>query len=135
MRRVGYDADTQTYTFRDSNGSLWESAPGNRYGRLTQIGGSTREAPSSVSMKSYRVSIAELREDEENPRQSSENLPESTERPPRRRFTDFGNLTQSDDPVIRREDWRLLAPFMLLVCLVLLLVWRMLKVNTAADGN
>lgn len=37
MRRVGYDADTQTYTYRDSDGSLWEGPPGARYGHLTQV--------------------------------------------------------------------------------------------------
>jgi hypothetical protein len=34
MTRVGYDADTQRYTFRDADGSLWESAEGSRYGTL-----------------------------------------------------------------------------------------------------
>ncbi|KAI1171052.1 carbohydrate-binding module family 50 protein [Nemania sp. FL0916] len=34
MQRIGYDADTQVYSFRDADGSIWESAPGNRYGRL-----------------------------------------------------------------------------------------------------
>ncbi|KAI1384796.1 carbohydrate-binding module family 50 protein [Hypoxylon trugodes] len=34
MQRIGYDADTQTYTFRDADGTIWESAPGNRYGQL-----------------------------------------------------------------------------------------------------
>ncbi|KAI1755456.1 carbohydrate-binding module family 50 protein [Xylaria castorea] len=38
MQRIGYDADTQVYTFRDADGSLWESAPGNRYGQLRQVG-------------------------------------------------------------------------------------------------
>ncbi|KAF7545359.1 hypothetical protein G7Z17_g9223 [Cylindrodendrum hubeiense] len=37
MSRVGYDADTQVYTFRDADGSYWESAPGNQYGRLTKV--------------------------------------------------------------------------------------------------
>ncbi|KAK7923417.1 LysM domain-containing protein [Apiospora marii] len=45
MVRIGYDADDQTYTFRDTNdGSIWESAPGSQYGRLTRISG-----PSSSS--------------------------------------------------------------------------------------
>ena len=36
--RIGYDADTQVYTYRDTNdGSTWEGAPGCRYGRLTQV--------------------------------------------------------------------------------------------------
>ncbi|KAI1081404.1 hypothetical protein F5B20DRAFT_535982 [Whalleya microplaca] len=38
MVRIGYDADDGTYTFRDTaDGSVWESAPGNRYGRLTCV--------------------------------------------------------------------------------------------------
>ncbi|OAK93834.1 hypothetical protein IQ06DRAFT_298966 [Phaeosphaeriaceae sp. SRC1lsM3a] len=38
MQRVGYDADTERYTFRDADGSLWESAPGSRYGELRPVG-------------------------------------------------------------------------------------------------
>ena len=35
--RVGYDADTQTYTYKDSSdGSLWEGPAGSRYGKLTR---------------------------------------------------------------------------------------------------
>lgn len=37
MQRVHYDADTQVYTFRDANGSLWEGPPGSRYGHLTKV--------------------------------------------------------------------------------------------------
>lgn len=37
MLRVGYDADTQVYTFRDADGSLWEGPPGSRYGHLTKV--------------------------------------------------------------------------------------------------
>ncbi|KAF3357598.1 hypothetical protein VDGD_01171 [Verticillium dahliae] len=36
VTRTGYDADTQTYSYRNSEGNHWEGAPGNRYGRLTQ---------------------------------------------------------------------------------------------------
>ncbi|CEJ80161.1 hypothetical protein VHEMI00364 [[Torrubiella] hemipterigena] len=43
MRRVGYDADTQVYTFQDADGSYWESAPGCEYGRLTRVGGSDED--------------------------------------------------------------------------------------------
>lgn len=35
MQRIGYDADTQQYTFRAQDGTIYESAPGNRYGELT----------------------------------------------------------------------------------------------------
>ncbi|KAF2674081.1 hypothetical protein BT63DRAFT_473858 [Microthyrium microscopicum] len=38
MRRVGYDADTQTYTFQDEEGNFYEGAPGARYGTLYPTG-------------------------------------------------------------------------------------------------
>ncbi len=45
MTRVGYDADTQVYTFQDEDGSLWEGPPGARYGQLTLV--SSGPSPSS----------------------------------------------------------------------------------------
>ncbi|KAK1987482.1 LysM domain-containing protein [Colletotrichum cereale] len=41
MRRVGYDADTQVYTYQDADGSYWEGAPGQQYGQLMQVSGAT----------------------------------------------------------------------------------------------
>lgn len=41
MQRIGYDADTQIYTFRDQEGAIWESAPGNQYGRLRRLNDTT----------------------------------------------------------------------------------------------
>ncbi|AEO58170.1 hypothetical protein MYCTH_2305349 [Thermothelomyces thermophilus ATCC 42464] len=46
MVRVGYDADTQVYTYRDSDGSYWEGAPGARYGKLHRVRSSTPPLPS-----------------------------------------------------------------------------------------
>lgn len=37
MVRVGYDADSQVYTFRDADGSLWEGPSGCEYGHLTKV--------------------------------------------------------------------------------------------------
>ncbi|KAJ2895847.1 hypothetical protein MKZ38_006131 [Zalerion maritima] len=37
MTRIGYDADSSTYTYRDSDGSIWEGEPGSRYGRLHRV--------------------------------------------------------------------------------------------------
>lgn len=43
MQRIGYDADTQIYTFRDAgDGTLWESEPGSRLGRLHPRGSGWR---------------------------------------------------------------------------------------------
>lgn len=45
MQRIGYDSDTQTYTFRDhSDGTLWESEPGARDGLLHRAGILSRAA-------------------------------------------------------------------------------------------
>lgn len=40
MTRIGYDADTQVYTYRDeTDGSIWEGAPGSRYGQMHRVSG------------------------------------------------------------------------------------------------
>jgi len=46
MERVGYDADTQTYSYRDSDGSYWEGDPGATYGVLHRSG--TRRQPMTI---------------------------------------------------------------------------------------
>ena len=38
LTRVGYDADTQRYTFASPSGELYQGEPGNRYGKLAKIG-------------------------------------------------------------------------------------------------
>ncbi|KAJ3549459.1 hypothetical protein NM208_g490 [Fusarium decemcellulare] len=45
MRRTGYDSDSQTYFYSDADGKCWESAPGQRYGKLVCI--DTGSEPSS----------------------------------------------------------------------------------------
>lgn len=56
MVRVGYDADTQVYTFRDTDGSLWEGPPGCQYGRMTKVA----DAPKPPSrMVSFDVEAAD----------------------------------------------------------------------------
>ncbi|KAF9463245.1 hypothetical protein BDZ94DRAFT_1321983 [Collybia nuda] len=37
MKRIGYDADTMVYTFRDEKGKLYRGAPGADYGTLTPL--------------------------------------------------------------------------------------------------
>lgn len=38
MERVGYDADSSTHTFRDADGSYWESDEGVELGQLHRVG-------------------------------------------------------------------------------------------------
>jgi hypothetical protein len=45
MRRVAYDADTQIYSYMDSDGSMWEGVPGAKYGRLHRVSNETSQAP------------------------------------------------------------------------------------------
>ncbi|KAJ4399358.1 hypothetical protein N0V85_006047 [Neurospora sp. IMI 360204] len=42
MTRIGYDADSQVYTYRDNtDGTIWEGAPGATYGKLFPVKPST----------------------------------------------------------------------------------------------
>jgi hypothetical protein len=36
MKRIGYDADTGRYYFKDTDGSIWQSSEGSEYGELTK---------------------------------------------------------------------------------------------------
>ena len=36
MRRVGYDANSGKYYFRDADGAVWEGAEGAQFGELKQ---------------------------------------------------------------------------------------------------
>lgn len=49
MIRIGYDADDQVYTYRDADGSIWEGAPGCKYGGLTKISSPPRSRQSRDS--------------------------------------------------------------------------------------
>ncbi|KAG6887973.1 hypothetical protein C0992_010034 [Termitomyces sp. T32_za158] len=37
MKRIGYDADAQVYTFQDDDGNLYKGEPGAEYGVLTPV--------------------------------------------------------------------------------------------------
>ena len=36
MKRIGYDADTSRYIFRDRSGNLWQGAEGSEYGEMNR---------------------------------------------------------------------------------------------------
>jgi len=57
FKRVGYDADTEIYTYESPEGELYRGAPGNRYGRLVSIStpiGYDAEEPVHDNTTSYR---------------------------------------------------------------------------------
>ncbi|KAJ3513239.1 hypothetical protein NLJ89_g3061 [Agrocybe chaxingu] len=39
MKRIGYDADTGRYYFRDADGSVWQGAEGVEFGEMTRVNG------------------------------------------------------------------------------------------------
>lgn len=53
MERVGYDADTQRYTFRSEDGTLYQSEPGSRYGDISPVG--SRLPPAEIEKRNRAV--------------------------------------------------------------------------------
>jgi hypothetical protein len=51
MKRIGYDADSSRYIFRDRDGSLWQGAEGSEYGEMN------RGLEPSLSMILYGMSF------------------------------------------------------------------------------
>ncbi|KAI1432957.1 carbohydrate-binding module family 50 protein [Xylaria sp. CBS 124048] len=94
MKRIGYDADTETYTFQDADGTIWESAPGNRYGQLRRV--TTTLPPAYVE------------DDESSPMQAMT----------------YGGASGADPPTSWRQEMRPLLNWFLLVGVFLLaIVW------------
>lgn len=100
MKRVGYDADTQTYTFKDQNGAYWEGPEGAEYGELRKVS-EGRGGSNSMDIEAS----APTRADGYIP------VPASGEGQPLRN----GN----------RDAWRRLFPFFLMISVFLLFGFRL----------
>jgi hypothetical protein len=83
MTRVGYDADTQTYTYQDADGSYWEGPEGARYGNLHRVGQDGDETQPFIS----------------------------------------SGITDNDLKEDARKAWRYMAPFFLIIGVVLIMVF------------
>jgi len=110
MRRIGYDADTQTYTYGDADGSVWQGAPGARYGTVRQAAGQDHvhsvparrreereRARTELSDDVYEfLMLSDRRQPQEKkPRSRYKPRPGSeTERPPQRRKSTIGGFLQ-----------------------------------------
>ncbi|KAI5120839.1 hypothetical protein M0805_007026 [Coniferiporia weirii] len=97
MTRVGYDADTQKYTFKDQNGNYWEGLAGAEYGELRKVGD---EQGSSADIEATAPARAD----------GYQSLPAA----------DSGVLRDRN-----RDAWRQLLPFFLIIIVFLLLVFRL----------
>jgi len=119
MRHVGYDADTETHTYRDLDGNLWESKPGNQYGPLKMTYKAKRTHRSSKSANHSPISPTTadsgekkgLKEFFGKRSNSTASKPENPPPPPytrrSRRFTSFNQLDRSmvtTEDQIRQEE-------------------------------
>ncbi|OWP01681.1 LysM-domain-containing protein [Marssonina coronariae] len=124
MRRTGYDADTQTYSYRDADGGTWEGAPG----------GQGPRAATAADVSSFIP----------NPNPNPNPAPKSTQgEPPGCERDGEGECTQANTPSItqyhsldesERAAWRSLLPFCLLVLVVLAVLARYLSRSAAAPA-
>jgi hypothetical protein len=71
MVRIGYDADTQVYTFRSADGSLWEGPSGSRYGSLTKVADAPKP-PSNLDNIDVEAAAADADDDQPPPYDETE---------------------------------------------------------------
>lgn len=132
MTRVGYDADTQTYTFRDTDGSLWEGPPGCEYGHMTRVAG-----PPKLPSVDIELGDTNTHQDT-HPDDAPPSYDESEAAIP---FLDHATYTSRED---NRWDtarhWRselmpLLNFFMILALFLIGLFWFLGWMTTARGGG
>ncbi|KAH9996483.1 hypothetical protein BJV77DRAFT_987268 [Russula vinacea] len=103
MKRVGYDADSGKYFFRDDEGHTWEGQEGAHFGEMTRV--------------SDGAAVTHSDEDdvENGPRREDGYAPLS------------GDADGSPHPKHSSgSPYRMLFPFFLIIIVVLLLVWRLI---------
>ncbi|OCH92987.1 hypothetical protein OBBRIDRAFT_772415 [Obba rivulosa] len=117
MKRVGYDADTGKYYFRDQAGTLWEGPEGAQYGELRRAS----EAPQVVSQPEVENENDDL---EAAPGRADGYQPLAT---------DVDQTPHSPSRGFQMSSYRMLFPFFLLVVVALLLVIRLVHSPGAVD--
>jgi hypothetical protein len=56
FQRIGYDADTQVYTYRDAAGTIYEGAEGASFGELHPVGSAPSGSHVSDDLSKWRTS-------------------------------------------------------------------------------
>lgn len=123
MKRIGYDADTQTYTFQDADGSVWKGAAGAEYSEMTK---GVSNFTLSCSVLSLLVSDAPSSSHDDDELNAEVDL----EAAPRRSDGYQPLSTDTNRPMAHRSEvnvgaFRTLFPFFLIIGVVLLLIWRL----------
>jgi len=98
MKRIGYDADSGHYFFRDRHGDVWQGAEGAEFSEMTKV--STRSTHPA----------------------SDDDL----EAAPRTRSDGYHTLAQDSEIAPTTSPYRTLFPFFLMIAVVLLIVWRLI---------
>lgn len=113
MKRIGYDADSQKYTFRDADGCIWESASGNRYGQLRRVTttASTTSTTTARTSSSYSEGDYDYDDDGSKPAQ------------PLTHFDQLGHGEPDHEASWRQEMKPLLNWFLLVGLFLLLVMW------------
>ncbi|KAI0321270.1 hypothetical protein OF83DRAFT_359706 [Amylostereum chailletii] len=103
MKRVGYDADSGKYYFRNRDGSLWEGAEGAQYSEMKRV-------------SSAPIAIPEASDDDD------------VEIGPTRAdgYAPLADGTHARARPAHESPYRMMFPFFLGVIVVLLLVWRLI---------
>jgi len=111
MERIGYDADTTRYYFRDRDGSVWQGLEGAEYGEMTRVD----RLPSSVVL-----------DDDENRGDDVEaHAPPLTQSRGYQPLSTDPSRSMADHSKINISSYRTLFPFFLIIAVVLLLIWRL----------
>jgi len=111
MKRVGYDADTQRYYYRNDSGAIWAGAEGAEYGEMTRVS----NIPTSISNASSSRSDSDI-----------EAAPASSRSDGYQLLTADPSRTMAHKAQINTGAYRTLFPFFLIIAVVLLLIWRLI---------
>lgn len=133
MTRVGYDADTQVYTFRDTDGSLWEGPPGCEYGRMTKVA----DGPKPSSESDRDVVYVDVESGDRVPHDAPPSYDESEAAVP---FLDHSAYTPREDGPAMAKHWRaelmpLLNFFMILALFLVGLFWFLGWMSDGSGGK
>ncbi|CAI6333147.1 unnamed protein product [Periconia digitata] len=134
FERVGYDADTQTYTFRDREGRYYESTSGNRYGTLRPINGGNagRQSFSSEEESETEPMGSGFKAGDEEGLNGDSELAEwqIEARRNRRARRQLAGKNPFEDG--NRQAVKMMLPFVLLVLVFLLVIFKFLM-SVGAD--
>ncbi|TFK70075.1 hypothetical protein BDN72DRAFT_870467 [Pluteus cervinus] len=114
MKRIGYDADTGKYTFRDRDGSIWEGPEGAEFGEMTRVSG-----PPAGGSSHEELDVEDDIEAAQAPTHNG-----------------YAPLATDLDSRVRRYatpseySYRNLFPFFLLIGSIVLLIWRLVVYPT-----